>query len=365
MSKQQLTPRLNRNEPNIVIDGGHEIWPEGTSRSVANNTSLYGSVMFKLNNISSAITLTNSQQASIPSGTNIPFSNQTSKTVSGTLAAGTAINKDYFVEGFDINKILNQSFSVIFWVKSTVAGNRSVSLRNASASHSYVKQYAISAANTWELKVLTFTALSTCPGTLDKANGIGVRVTFGIISGSTFQTSTLNGWTTGNFVSGTAEDTTWLTGTNHDFNIAGMMILPGDWSTLTANTSAYNFLRSGRNYQDELAKTQRYWNSSFEVGTTPANNLGVTDHDIPGAFAPVVTASVNAWGVGYPQIMRTSPTLTFYNPFTATANTFSIAGAGSNAINNYHASSKGFTVRNNATVSAGAINSAYTADARF
>src|SRR5882672_3453078 len=96
---QQFTSRLNRLEPNICIDGGMELWPEGTSRSIANNANAYGGVLFNVINTSSGITLTNSQQASIPSGTNIPFSNQISKTASGTLAAGTLTRSRYIIEG--------------------------------------------------------------------------------------------------------------------------------------------------------------------------------------------------------------------------------------------------------------------------
>ncbi len=259
MANKQLTPRLNRMEPNIVIDGGMEMWPEGTSRSVANNTSVYGSVLFKNINTSTGVTLTNSQQASIPSGTNIPFSNQVSKTAAGTLAAGTSARLDYGIEGYDIQRLMRDEFSVMFWVKSSVISNRSLSIRNISVTHSYVQQYAITAADTWQLVVVKFPALSSCPGTLNRTNGEGIRMSFNIVTGSTAQTSSLNQWVAGDFVSGIGEDTTWLTGTNHNFSIAGVVVLPGDWTSLAANTSAYRFMRSGRNYQEEVQKSQRYW----------------------------------------------------------------------------------------------------------
>jgi hypothetical protein len=271
MSKQHLTPRLNRNEPNIVIDGGHEIWPEGTSRSVVDNASIYGSVLFRCSNGNSSVTLTNSQSSSIPSGTNIPFSNLVSKTAAGTLVATTRQRLIYNIEGYDVNNIYNRDFSLIFWVKSSVASNRSVSIHNNSNSHSLVKQYNIAAANTWELKVLTYSALNTCPGTIDRTNNIGLSIFFGIVTGTTYQTSTLNTWQSGLFHSGIGENTTWLTGTNHDFSIAGVMILPGDWSTLASNTSQYTFLRSGRNFQEELAKTQRYFEKSYNFGSDPGS----------------------------------------------------------------------------------------------
>lgn len=289
MSKQ-LTPRLNRLEPNIIIDGGMEIWPEGTSRSVLNNTDAYGSVLFQTGNTSTGVTLTNSRQASIPSGTNIPFSNQVSKTAAGTLAASTVSRLRYIVEGYDINTLLNKEFSVIFWVKSSVASNRSVSIRNGSLSHSFVQQYNIAQANTWELKVLKFDALNTCPGTLEKTNLSGMNLVFNIVSGATSQTATLNQWVSGNFVSGIGEDTTWLTGTNHDFNIAGVMILPGDWTSLTS--AGYQFLRAGRNFAQENEMAQRYYEAGafrFRAALTSGSIEGAIFFSVEKRFTPTIT----------------------------------------------------------------------------
>ncbi len=364
MANKALTPRLNRMEPNIVIDGGMEIWPEGTSRSLASSSAAYGAVLTQCHNQLTGVTLTNSQQASIPSGTNIPFSNQISKTAAGTLAAGTYSGLSYFVEGYDTNKLLTNEFSVIFWVKSSVASNRTLKLGNTGFTHSYLSQYNISATNTWQLKAIKIPALSSCPGTINKTNGMGLQLFWGTVVGSTFQSATTNTWHSGNFLSGVGEDTTWLTGTTHDFSIAGVMILPGDWTSLEADTSAYKFLRSGRNFQEELAKTQRYWNSSFSFGFTPSNNYGVVDYDF-GAATYLTGASNNRFAVTYPSEMRAIPTITTYNPYSVTANSFAIGGSGANILNVYQNNTKTFSFRNNAVVTLGQVNLAYTSDARF
>lgn len=245
-----------------------EIWPEGTSRSVTNNTSAYGSVLMKTANTSTGVTLTNSQQASVPSGTNLTYSNQISKTAAGTLAAGTISALQYTVEGYDVSKMFNQESSVILWVKSSVASNRSLSIQNGSASHAYVQQYTINAINTWELKVIKLPALNTCPGAIDRVNGAGATIIIPIVSGSNFQTATLNSWVAGPKFSGIGEDTTWLTGTTHDFSIAGVMLLPGDWTELTS--AKYDFIRAGRNFQDEMSMSQRYYENSWEFNTSLA-----------------------------------------------------------------------------------------------
>lgn len=294
MSKN-LTPRINKLESNLVIDGGMEIWPEGTSRSITNGSSGYGSVLMKLHNFSSGITVTTSRQASIPSGTSLLYSNQISKTVAGTLAAGTFISNIYFIEGNDLHNIFNSEFSVVFFVKSSVASNRSVSLRNGASTHSYVRQYSINQANLWELKVLRFDSASSCPGALDRSNGVGLSLTFNVVAGSNSQTSSLDQWISGNFSSGIGEDTTWLTGTNHDFSIAGVMVLPGNWESLTS--AQYQFVRAGSPFSSELSLIERYvetnadlnqdWNTA--VALDPVTRYPLIAADGPSTYQTSIT----------------------------------------------------------------------------
>jgi hypothetical protein len=269
-----------------------EIWREGTSRSVLNNTSAYGPVLFRCGNTLSGVTLTNSQQSSVPSNTGLAFSNQISKTAAGTLAAGTVVNDTYFIEGYDVQKMMLDETSLIFWVKSSVSGNRSVAITNTGNTHSFIQQYNIAQANVWQLVVLQLPALSTCPGTINRTNGVGLEIKFNIVAGSTYQTSTLNSWQSGLFLSGIGEDTTWLTGTTHDFSITGVMVLPGDWSALETNTSIYRFLRSGRNFQEEVSATERYYEAGafrFRAALTSGSIEGAIFFSSEKRITPIIT----------------------------------------------------------------------------
>jgi hypothetical protein len=319
---KNLTPRINNLEPNLVIDGGFEIWPEGTSRNFTTGASGYGSILFQHVNAGSGVTTTNSQQASVPAGTNIPFSNQISKSASGTLAT-SAVVLQYYTEGYDTQKILNTDFSVIFWVKSSVASNRSLSVRNGNDTHSFVQQYNIAAANTWQLVALKIPALSTCPGTFSKTNGRGLITCFSALVGNVaLQTATLNSWQSGSFYSGVGEDTTWMTGTNHDFSIAGVMILPGDFTGIDAAT--YNFVRAGRNFGEELSLTQRYFEKSYEFEVSPGTN---TENGAIGIryFNMAVTPYNNRYYHTYRAAKRTTITPSFYS-ITGTLGSWSGAG---------------------------------------
>lgn len=367
MSKQ-LTPRLNRLESNIVIDGGMEIWPEGTSRSVANNSTAYGSVLFKAMNSSTGITLTNSRQSSIPSNASLLFSNQLSKTAAGTLSAGTLARLEYTIEGYDLQKLMLKEWSLIFWVKSSVASNRSIALRNATESHSYVKQYSINQANTWELKALSFPALSSSPATLDRTNGVGLFCTFTAIAGTSLQTASINQWVSGAFAAGIGEDTTWLTGTTHDFNIAGVMIVPGDWTSLEMNTSFYTFLRAGKNFQDELAMSQRYYEKTYFVNDVPGTAVGNGRGELTARW-PIAPSSDNElilpWH--FKVTKRAIPTIVWYNPTTGAAGTMrSDIPANVSVITHAGNTSEHWTAATNNGATSTAFHRVHgTADARF
>lgn len=330
-NKKQLTPRLNRLEPNIIIDGAMEIWPEGTSRTINASSDAYGAVLFKNHN-GSNVTLTASRQSSVPSNTGLIYSSQLSKTAAGTLTAGTYTFKAYNIEGYDALRIFNQESTLIFFVKSSVVSNRSIAFQNTGLTHSYVQQYNISQANTWQLKAVKLPALNTCPGTVNRENGLAARLVFSVVHGSTYQTSTLGSWVSGLFSSGVGEDTTWLTGTNHDFSITGVMVLPGDWTSLQTNTSAYTFLRAGKNFQDEVAMSQRYFAKSYDLNTIPGST-----NALPGSmsFATAVASSNTAFSAIFPVSMRTTPSVTAYNPVTGSSAT---PQRGYTGANNYSAS---------------------------
>ncbi len=352
-----LTPRINRIENNLIIDGGMEFWPEGTSRSVANNTSFYGSVLMKAANTSTGVTLTNDRQASVPSNTNLVYSNRISKTAAGTLAAGTISALQYTIEGYDLSSMISKESSLIFWVKSSVASNRGLSIQNGSASHAFVQQYTINQANTWELKVIKFPALNTCPGTLDRTNGAGATIIFSIVSGSNFQTSTLNSWVAGPKFSGIGEDTTWLTGTNHDFSIAGVMALPGDWTSLTS--AGYEFIRAGKNFQDELAMSGRYYEKSYNfnepVGTSSASE-NFRWRAITSDIRPV-TFKIRK---------RTTSTVIIYSPFTGASGFVRDVSAGVDRSAIVGSSNEyGFQIDGNATPSGNGFTVHFSSDARF
>lgn len=75
-----------------------------------------------------------------------------------------------------------KTVTLSFWVKSSLTGLFPVTLQNNANNRSYITTYTISSANTWEYKTVTIEGDTT--GTWLTDNGIGIKVIFGIGTGS-------------------------------------------------------------------------------------------------------------------------------------------------------------------------------------
>ena len=184
---------------------------------------------------------------------------------------------------------------ISFWVKSSLTGTFAVGLFNSAADRSYVTNYTINSANTWEQKSVTISGDTT--GTWLTTNGIGLALGFTLSCGSTRHT-TANIWTSGTFQSTSSQvDLTATTGAT--FQITGVQLERGS----TASSFEY------RSYGTELALCQRYYQRNFN----PAGGGYITNSNSFVGFCKCVVS------------MRTAPTITQISGSTITYDLFGIA----------------------------------------
>ena len=188
------------------------------------------------------------QSSTAPAG----FSKSTAITISTGYSKSVSDQNNFrqFVEGsntYDLGWGASgaQSVTLSFWVRSSLTGTFAGSLMNSAFDRSYVFTYSISAADTWEYKIVTIAGDTS--GTWLTTNGVGIRLFFDLGSGSNSET-TAGAWTAGEYrrVSG-AVDVVATTGAT--WYITGVQLEAGDVSTPFEH----------RSYGQELALCQRYY----------------------------------------------------------------------------------------------------------
>jgi len=226
----------------------------------------------------------------------------TVNTADSSIASGDYYYMRYEAEGLDCSRLSlgtsdAQEFTFSFYVKSSLTGTFSGAFQNAAVNRSYVFEYTINSANTWERKTVTISGDTS--GTWLINNSVGLRVAFDLGNGSSVRSSSGSWAAAGNYgSSGSVE----LIGTaSATWQITGVQLEVGDTATPFEHP---------RSYGDELARCQRYY---YRLG-------GSGRASTPGAS----NASQGYVDIFFPVTMRTSPS--FSNGGGFTVNNFSAAG---------------------------------------
>jgi hypothetical protein len=210
------------------------------------------------------------------------------------------------IEGFntadlDLGKATAKTFTLSFFVRSSLTGTFGGSLTNSAYNRSYPFSYTISAANTWEQKSITVVG-DTAGTWVGATNGTGLNVQFSLGTGTTLS-GTAGAWSGSTLLSATGA--TSVVGTNGaTFYITGVQLEVGSQAT------SFEY----RQYTTELQLCQRYF---YVVGGVLSVAASSTDVRMPSVF---------------PVQMRATPTVTA-NTGTNIFSRFSAAGLTQSASN--------------------------------
>jgi hypothetical protein len=233
--------------PNLIINGGMDIWQRGTSfASPASDTVTVDRYRHSYN--TGGFTILRSTD--VPTGSGLTYSTQVDiTTADGSVGASDYMFLGYLMEGYDLAKIKGKQFTLSFYVKSPKTGTHCVALRNAGTTRSYVTEYNVSSADTWERKEITITHNTT--GTWDYTNGLGVLIQWQLIVGSAFNT------TPDTWFGGSAFGTTNCNATNVFDSTANNFFITG--IQLEVGSSASDFKTRGADLARELDLASRYF----------------------------------------------------------------------------------------------------------
>jgi hypothetical protein len=288
-SSAPVVPGLNGGQlagvRNKIINGKMEIAQRGTSFAAAANGT-YPVDRFAWYSQNTAAVVTVSQQADVPSSNEFQYSARVAVTTADTSIGTTELATLYqIIEGFNARDLIGRTFTLSFWVRSSKTGTHCVSLVNTGSNRSYVAEYTVSAANTWEQKSITVSGGLITAGTWNWTNGQGLGVRWTLAAGSTFQT-TANAWQTGDFYT-TANQVNCLDSNTNIFAITGVQLEVGSVATPFEH----------RPYGAELALAQRYYQNYDNQFALVANS-----------------AAANANSKTLAIVMRASPTITQTTP---------------------------------------------------
>ncbi len=271
-----LTPRLDRLENGLIINGNFDHWQRGASFSLVNT---YSADRWRFNG-SHGATGTITRQNGGPDSKSAFFLRLNVSAADVSIAASDNYIFTQYVEGFVFRPAFGKKLTVSFWIRSTLTGTFCVSLGN-NGTRSYVKTLTINSANTWEKKV--FTIDHDTAGTWDLTNGRGLAMHINLIPGSDFITATPNQWINGLFLN-TSGNINFLGSTGNTFDFAQAQILYSDTELEDPEFNA-------RLYDSELALCQRYY------------------RDMPHVKGMIISATtVAAYESVYP-IMRAAPSI--------------------------------------------------------
>ena len=159
---------------------------------------------------------------------------------------------------------------VSFYVKSTATGTFSFYAMGYGLAESFVQNFTINSANTWEYKTINIPAPTS--GTYSNTpSNYGLELGFTLGAGSNWQTSTLGSWQNSAFQISSTTATNVLGAASRTLQLTGVQLEVG--------TKATPF--EHRKFSDELFKCQRYYCKINGGGNTAAFGMGMargTDH---------------------------------------------------------------------------------------
>ena len=234
-------PLGNRNK---IINGDMRI----AQRGAPTGTDTYPVDRFRqASNTEGAYTFAQ-ETTDVPTGFNYSLK-ATVTTADGTIGADNGLVLLQKIEGNDTADLLfgtanAKSITISFWVKSSVAGVYCVTLRNGADDRTFVSEYTISSANTWEYK--TITVAGDTAGTWNTTTGTGIGLVFCLTGGANKQRAA-GSW--GTFADCSSNQTQLLQTLNATWLVSGVQLEVGT----TATPFEY------RNFGDELSRCQRYY----------------------------------------------------------------------------------------------------------
>ena len=235
----------------------------------------------------------------------------TTTTADSSLAADQFVRVRQQIEGFNFADLMwgtanAKTVTLSFWTRSSLTGTFGAVFRNSDNDRSYPFTYTISSADTWEYKTIVVPG-DTSGTWVGATNGIGLRMEWGLGVGSS-HSGTAGSWQSAQYLSATGAVS--VIGTlNATWYVTGVQLEAGSVATPFEH----------RQYGQELALCQRYYENNYPTGTAVGSIMG--DNVAFGLSYRSGTATPY-FGMVMQQRKRATPTFTVWNGVTGTSGTW-------------------------------------------
>ena len=212
-------------------------------------------------------------------------------TATGTPTTNDIAGIEHKIEGLNVVDLAwgtaaAKPVALSFWARSSVTGTYGGLVTNGAETRAYGYTYSISAANTWEYKTVVIPGDTS--GTWLKDNGIGLRITWDMGSGS------------GKRVAGGS----WSTISNFEFGVNSTVIL--------GQTASASFYITGVQLEAETATPFERRPYSVELGMCQRYYIKTADTYAKGVSGIAIATNTIISPYSFPVQMRADPVLNIY-----------------------------------------------------
>jgi hypothetical protein len=296
-----------RAQKNFIINGQFNIWQRSYTHQISEKFTRTAD-MWNFHRTDEDNTYTVGRSEVVPTTEAARYSMAVFCTIGGQSTNDEDIAYiEHCIEAEDFLPFWDGQGALSFWVRSSQAGTYCVSIADEVQEISYVTEYTIANADTWEKQsiIVPFTESSN---SYDNWGDSAISIRWILRCGENYTTPVTGSWLTSDKYA--SENQTDLNqGTGDEFYIDNVQLELGDTVTLFEYTHE----------QDDLQKCKRYFDKSYEH-TKPVGVLNTYD----GMVASTVSGTTHAVNVRYSQELRTDPTVSIYS-YAGTEDSVSLA----------------------------------------
>ena len=243
-----------------MVNGAMQVAQRGTSVSSFTGGAAYRTVDRFKHTANSSGTFTLSQSSTAPEG----FADSLKIDCTTADASPNYFLIETILEGQDLQQLKKgtsnaESVTLSFYVRSSKTGTYQVNLRDNDNSRQIGATYAISSADTWEKKEITFAGDTT--GTFDNDNASSLEIEWWIAAGSTYNSGAVpTAWeaqSNGDRAAGLTVNIG--ASTSDDFYITGIQLEVGEQATPFEHRSFADELQRCRRYYEQYSADSGRW----------------------------------------------------------------------------------------------------------